>query len=139
MIVCLSGSFKFIDKIIEIENFLAENSIQCFSPVPHSYRKESAPSTFTEDWDSLSETQRLEESERIQKEYFHHKVDPADIIYVVNPGGYIGASVTLEIGYSYALKKRIFALEPVKEYTVLGLIDKILTPSELIQEITQKK
>ena len=139
MIVCLSGSFKFIDKMLEIENLLTENGIQCLSPVPHSYRKGSAPSEFTEDWNTLSEEQKLEESQRIQKEYLHQKVDPADIVYVVNPGGYVGASVTLEIGYTYAMKKSLFAMEPIEEHTVMGLIDRILTPVELVQEILEKE
>lgn len=138
MIVCLSGSFKFINKMIEIENLLTENGIQCLSPVPHSYRKGSAPSEFTEDWNSLSEEQKMEKSQRIQKEYFHQKVDQSDIVYVVNPGGYVGASVTLEVGYAYALKKPLFAMEPIKEYTVMGLIDRLLSPLELIQEILKK-
>lgn len=125
--------------MIEIENFLTENGIQCLSPVPHNYRKGSAPSEFTEDWGSLSEEQKLEESQRIQKEYFHQKVDLADIIYVVNPGGYVGASVTLEIGYTYAMKKPLFAMEPIKEYTVMGLIDGILSPAELLQDILEIK
>jgi len=139
MIVCLSGSFKFIDKMLEIENLLTENDIQCLSPVPHSYRKGPTPSEFTEDWNSLSEEQKMEESQRIQKEYFHQKVDPADIVYVVNPGGYIGTSVTLEIGYTYAMKKPLFAMEPIKEYTVMGLIDRILSPVELVQKILEKE
>ena len=139
MIVCLSGSFKFIDKMLEIENLLIENGIQCFSPVPHSYRKESVPSEFTEDWNILSEEQKLEESQRIQKEYFHQSVDPADIVYVVNPRGYVGASVTLEVGYTYAMKKPLFAMEQIREYTIMGLIDRILSPVELLQEILEKK
>jgi nucleoside 2-deoxyribosyltransferase len=138
MIVCLSGSFKFIDKMLEIENLLIENGIQCLSPVPHSYRKGPTPSEFTEDWSSLSEEQKLEESQRIQKEYFHQKVDPADMVYVVNPGGYVGASVTLEIGYAYAKKKPLYAMEPIAEYTVMGLIDRILTPAALIQLIQEE-
>ncbi len=139
MIVCLSGSFKFIDKMLEIENLLTENGIQCLSPVPHNYRKGPTPSEFTEDWNSLSEEQKMEESQRIQKEYFHQKVDPADIVYVVNPGGYIGTSVTLEIGYTYAMKKPLFAMEPIKEYTVMGLIDRILSPVELVQKLLEKE
>ncbi|MHA1908042.1 MAG: hypothetical protein ACW98Y_12155 [Candidatus Thorarchaeota archaeon] len=139
MIVCLSGSFKFIDKMMEIEELLTEHGIQCLSPVPHSYRKGSKPSEFTENWNSLSEAQKLEESERIQKEYFHQKVDQSDVVYVVNPGGYVGASVTLEIGYTYALKKPLYAMEPIKEYTVMGLIERIISPTELLQEILEKK
>jgi nucleoside 2-deoxyribosyltransferase len=137
-IVCLSGSFKFIDAMLEIENLLIENDIQCLSPVPHSYRKGSTPSEFTEDWNSLSEEEKLEESQRIQKEYFHQKVDLADVVYVVNPRGYVGASVTLEIGYTYAKNKPLYAMEPITEYTVMGLIDRILTPAELVQVVQQK-
>ena len=123
--------------MLEIEKLLIDNGIQCLTPVPHNYRKGSTPSEFTEGWSSLSEIEKLEESQRIQKEYFHKKVDAADAVYVVNPGGYVGASVTLEIGYTYAKRKPLYALEPIAEYTVMGLIDSILTPTELIQLVQQ--
>ena len=39
----------------------------------------------------------------------------SDFLYVVNPGGYVGPSVTMEIGYALALSVPVFCLEPPSE------------------------
>jgi len=60
------------------------------------------------------------------------KVDDADVVYIVNPGGYIGKSVSVDIGYAYAKNKSIYALHPVDDPPVMDLIDNILSPEALI-------
>jgi len=42
------------------------------------------------------------------------KIDMADAIYVINVGGYIGASTRSEIEYARANGKRVLFLEPEK-------------------------
>ena len=39
----------------------------------------------------------------------------SDFLYVVDPGGYIGPSATMEVGYALALSVPIFSLEPPTE------------------------
>jgi nucleoside 2-deoxyribosyltransferase len=60
------------------------------------------------------------------------KIDDADVVYIVNPGGYIGKSVSVDIGYAYAKNKSIYALHPVDDPPVMDLIDNILSPEALI-------
>ena len=60
------------------------------------------------------------------------KIDDADVVYIVNPGGYIGKSVSVDIGYAYAKNKSIYALHPVDDPPVMDLIDNILSPGALI-------
>lgn len=43
-----------------------------------------------------------------------NKIDMADEIYVVNPGGYIGESTAWEISYARAMGKEIRSLCPLK-------------------------
>ena len=43
------------------------------------------------------------------------KIDMADEIFVINPGGYIGASTKREIAYASAKGKKINSLEPISE------------------------
>ena len=43
------------------------------------------------------------------------KIDLADRILVVNPGGYIGESTTREIGYARSTGKPIFRLSVVRD------------------------
>ena len=42
-----------------------------------------------------------------------HKIDMADEIFVINPGGYIGESTKSEIEYALAANKPVRYLEPV--------------------------
>ena len=43
------------------------------------------------------------------------KIDMADEIFVINPGGYIGASTKREIAYASAKGKKINSMEPIPE------------------------
>ena len=46
----------------------------------------------------------------------------SDFLYVVNPGGYIGPSATLEIGYALSLGIPVFCLAPPDESVVCMLV-----------------
>ena len=65
------------------------------------------------------------------------KIDDADVVYIVNPGGYIGKSVSVDIGYAYAKNKPIYALHPADDPPVTDLIDNILSPEALIDFLKQ--
>lgn len=60
------------------------------------------------------------------------KIDVADAIYIVNPGGYVGKSVSVDIGYAYAKNKSIYAMHPVHDPPVMDLVNAILSPKALI-------
>lgn len=49
-----------------------------------------------------------------------HKIERADEIFVVNVGGYVGASTRREIWYAAKIKRRILWLEPDKAIDVPG-------------------
>jgi len=59
----------------------------------------------------------------------------SEACFIFNKGGYVGTSVTLEMGFANALGKPIFALEPTTGDPCRDvLIDKIVkTPSQLIK------
>lgn len=40
------------------------------------------------------------------------RIREADVVWVYNPGGYIGTSVTMEMAFATALGKPIYVLEP---------------------------
>lgn len=48
----------------------------------------------------------------------------ADVVFVFNKDGYAGNSTTLEIGYSVALGKPIYALKFKLESTSLAIFEK---------------
>jgi hypothetical protein len=60
------------------------------------------------------------------------KVGDADIVYVVNPRGYIGKSVSVDIGYAYAKNKPIYVMHSVDDPPIMNLINAVLSPKALI-------
>ena len=60
------------------------------------------------------------------------RIDDSDVVYIVNPDGYIGRSVSVDIGYAYAKNKRVYAMCPINDPPVGNLISGVMTPDELI-------
>jgi hypothetical protein len=60
------------------------------------------------------------------------KIDDSDVVYIVNPGGYVGKSVSVDIGYAYAKNKRVYAMCPIVDPPVANLIDGVMTPDTLV-------
>ena len=60
------------------------------------------------------------------------KIDDAEVVYVVNPEGYIGKSVSVDIGYAYAKNKIIYVMHTVDDPPVMELINGVLPPKALI-------
>ena len=61
------------------------------------------------------------------------KIDNADLVYVVNPQGYVGKSVSVDLGYAYAKNKAIFVMNPVDDPPIMSLTNGILSPEALIE------
>jgi hypothetical protein len=59
----------------------------------------------------------------------------ADVCFVYNPGGYVGVSVTLEMGFAAALGRPIYALENVSGDPCRDvLFDRVVgSPEELLK------
>jgi nucleoside 2-deoxyribosyltransferase len=55
------------------------------------------------------------------------KIDEADVVYVVNLGGYVGKSVCVDIGYAYARDKPIYVMYLVDDPPVMNMIHGILS------------
>ena len=60
----------------------------------------------------------------------------AEVCYVYNKGGYVGASVTMEMAYATALGKPVFALDastgdPCRD----ALIDKVITTPKALAKL----
>jgi hypothetical protein len=61
------------------------------------------------------------------------KIDGADVVYIVNPEGYIGKSVSVDIGYAYAKNKSIYVMHQVDDLPVMDLVNGVLSPKALIE------
>lgn len=60
------------------------------------------------------------------------RIDDSDVVYVVNPDGYVGKSVSVDIGYAYAKNKRIYVMWPINDPPVANLMSGVTTPDQLI-------
>ena len=60
------------------------------------------------------------------------KIDGADVVYIVDPEGYVGKSVSVDIGYAYAINKSIYVMHSVDDPPVMDLISGVLSPKALI-------
>jgi len=109
--VYVCGSFKFLSQIEELENML---------------RREGIEFVVSKSLDARGILGCLE------------KVDQADIVYVVNPGGYVGKSVSVDIGYAYAKNKPIYVMHSVEDPPVMSMVKGVLSFSELINLLKQR-
>jgi hypothetical protein len=100
------GSFKFIREMEGLERKLKEEGI---------------PFQMSKEMDGRGILGCLE------------KVDHADIVYVVNPLGYIGRSVSVDIGYAFAKGKSIYVMHPLDDPALMSLISAVLSPQALVE------
>lgn len=60
------------------------------------------------------------------------KIDKADIVYVVDPNGYVGKSVSADIGYAYARNKPIYVMTQIDDPPVMNLARGVLSFQKLL-------
>lgn len=129
--ICVCSSFKFYDDYLEMKKMWETSGIRVLGPVPHpKVRKQENPAEFME---NLSD----KEHEKIAREVEHKflkKIRRADVIYVLAKNGYVGLSVSVEIGYAYGLGTLIFSSEKIVDFNVRSLINEVVGPEELLKK-----
>jgi len=99
------GSFRFISEMEELERIFEEENIEC----------------------QISKKMGSRGILGCLK-----NIDNADVVYVVNSEGYVGKSVSVDIGYAYAKNKSIYVMHQVDDPPVMDLINGVLSPKALI-------
>lgn len=114
MVVCISASIKFKEKIEEIAQILKELDIPHLLPVM-DLRKE------------------VETPDMVPKLVADHlqKIDNSKSVLIVNPTGYVGNSVKVEIGYAKGRGKKIYFLEKTNQPELDCLADDFISINEL--------
>jgi nucleoside 2-deoxyribosyltransferase len=102
------GSFRFTREMNELERKLKKENIEFMMPKKKSYRGIMGC---------------LE------------KIDKADVVYVVNPDGYVGKSVCVDIGYAYAKDKPIYCMHSIDDPPVIDMVNEVLSFQELINSL----
>jgi len=128
--IVFCGSFKFHKDMEKAAAPLRQKGFQVIVPQPSHIRHAHLPQSLkTGKFDQKTLT-RAEG----QGAYQHlENVRKADIVYIFNKGSYIGPAVTVEIGYSLALKKPIFAKAPIKDITITNFIQEVISPLKLLK------
>jgi hypothetical protein len=109
--VYVCGSFKFMDKIEELEKLLQSEGVEF---------------VVSKSLDVRGILGCLE------------KVDQADVVFVVNPDGYVGKSVSVDIGYAYARNKPIYVMYPIDDPPIMDLVKGVLSFEELIDFVKER-
>jgi nucleoside 2-deoxyribosyltransferase len=104
-ILYVCGSFRFVGEMNELKEKLEEENIEFRMP---------------KKMDSRGILGCLE------------KIDEADVVYVVNPRGYVGRSLCIDIGYAYAKGKPIYGMCPVDDPPIMSMVKGALSFEELI-------
>jgi nucleoside 2-deoxyribosyltransferase len=105
--IYLCGSFKFLDEMEEIRRFLEAKKVHVL------ISKKTTNGIL----------RCLE------------KIDASDAVYVVNPGGYVGKSVSVDIGYAYARNKPIYAMHAIDDPPVMNMVSGVISSEEFIDLI----
>ncbi len=122
--VVISGSFrKHFEGIKKTIQEFEACGIEVLSPKPSAVINPEEEFVILET-DESSDPKNLEEQhlEAIKK---------ADTLYIYNPGGYIGASATLELGFAYAFRKTIFSKESCRDFTLKLFVNAVATPEQV--------
>jgi hypothetical protein len=104
-IVCISGSTRFLDQMAVAAWELEKKGVIAIGPhlLPMSYPGVRA-----------SHQAEAEGVRAVLDELHLRKIDLADLVYVVNVGGYIGESTRKELKYARKVGKPIVWREPGK-------------------------
>lgn len=98
-IICMSGSLKFQDTIMEITEKL-ELQGNCVLSIIYPTKKE--------------ENHTKKELQTLEKMHFE-KIKLANTLFVVSKNGYIGKGTQKEIEFAKSLKKEIIFYEEIKK------------------------
>jgi len=98
--VCICGSFKFYDEMVDLRGALEVRGIRCEWPRPGPRRD--------------PRSMDLEEARAAMALHFQ-RMDAADLIFFFNQGGYTGNNLIMELGYAYARAKPVYTLTPIDD------------------------
>ena len=116
--VCICGSFRHYDGMLALRDTLLAIGASCEWPTTELRRD---PRTMTEEEAKAAILAHLQ------------RMDPADLILIYNKDGYVGNSVVMEIGYAYARRKPLYALMPIQDPFLMGLVTAVLSPEDFIE------
>ena len=128
-VICFCGSFKFYKEMEKEAEILRGSGFTVIVPQPSHIRHGHKPEELKDKYDKATLTKWEGEGA------FSHlrNIRKSDAVYIFNSGSYLGPAVTVEIGYSLALGKPIFAKAKVTDITVTNFIKAVVSPRGLLK------
>lgn len=97
-IVCICGSTRFAEEILAANGDLTLAGVIVVAPGVFTHRESGG---------------KITEEQKATLDALHlRKIDLADRVLVINPGGYVGESTTREIAYARATGKPVSFTDP---------------------------
>ena len=126
-VITLCGSTRFKDAFQEAQKRLTleENIVISVGLFGHSGDDEV--------WEGMTED-TLTETKRMLDDMHKRKIDMADEIFVVNPGGYIGDSTWSEIRYAYMTDKKIKSLVEIPGAEIKERTEDVIVRAEKLAD-----
>ena len=121
--VVICASRRFQKEVFYFGSELEKLGVRVYLPLLKNWPKT--------EWEALTEeVQRLSMSGLLWEHF--QKIEKADMVFIFNKDGYMGNSVTLELGYAAALHKPVIAMEKDIEIQRDLLVEGyVSTPQEL--------
>ena len=128
--VTISGSYrKHLERILVAKRRFEELGATVLRPdTEEIVGSESALVRLQGDPDDLRAVQLLQ----------LEAIAQSDIVYVVNPGGYVGASATLEVGDARRGGAFIVTAEPAFEEAVAAVVSGVGSPEDALRLLAAK-
>lgn len=130
MIVTLCGSGRFKEQIHDIGHQLQNAGYFVMTPPLHEIDRLTGGADSPELTDLVWKGATHAHLQRVAK---------ADIVFVINPDGYVGNSTTLELGYAIGVGKVVVAMQPDREPARQVLYDDVLNvdnPKKAVEALT---
>ena len=111
----ISGSFrKFYTQVVELIDEFGDLGMEVLSPAKSEIVNPGGEFVIL----------KSDHSEFIKDLEQKHldAIKNADFLYICNPGGYVGKSASVEIGYAHALEKPIYSMERPEDGTLAEFI-----------------
>lgn len=124
-IITLCGSTKFKPEFEKIQKELTLNGYIVISVGLFGHSGDA------EVWEGMAED-TLTATKQMLDDMHKRKIDLAESIFVVNPGGYIGNSTWSEICYAWMTKKDILSLEPISKDEIADRANRRIERAELM-------
>ncbi len=126
--LCFCGSFKFYKDMEKAAEILRKKGLNVIVPQPSHIRHAHLPASLKEGKFDKKTLTRWE-----GEGAFSHlaNIRKCDAVYIFNKGSYLGPAVMVEIGYSLALGKPIYARAKVEDITLTNFIKAVISPVKL--------